>query len=759
MKDYVIETLKKSKGNAYKVMKKNTELMGILETRYPHVTDFRTKVQLYIRDMNDVPVCQNSGCSNSVRFLNGEFIKFCSIECTTVYRKENNLYHEMHLKAVQTNLERYGVEITSQCAVVREKTKQTNLERYGVEVPAKNSKIREKMKQTNIERYGVEHAVQNAEIREKMKQTNIERYGVENPTQNAEIREKTKQTNIERYGVEHYSQTKEFTDTIKKNYLEKYGVDFYTQTDEFKDKVKKVNIEKYGVEHYSQTKEYKDKVRQTSIEKYGTESYLQTEEYKEKVKQTNLDRYGVENYTQTEEYLERLKLANLEKYGTDFYVKTDEFKAKSRETNLDRYGVENYSQTDECKEKVKQANLDKYGVEYYTQTDDYKEKTTKSNLDKYGVEYYTQTDDYKEKTTKSNLDKYGVSSPTKKHYNPEYANIFDDVNNFITLLYEHGTYKLAELVNCDVSSIYSFASKNNIQLPPRPKSYQEELMTDFLIQNNIPFVSNTKKILPSGKELDFYFSNHNLAIEINGIYWHSEISGGKDKKYHYNKWKECSDNGITLLSIYEDEFKDNQQFWLNKILYMTGKMKPTKIHARKCEVIELDTVSEFLNEHHLQGSCASTYKFGLFYDQVLVSVMTFSNTRNNKAGTIDLSRFCNHSDYLVSGGASKLLSHFIKTHGSKYNEITSFSDNNYSNGNVYEKLGFTLADNIRPDYKYVSANNYLDKYHKAGFRKSEIFRKFDIPDTMKTASEWELMQYLGYDRIWDSGKKKWKLNI
>jgi hypothetical protein len=173
-------------------------------------------------------------------------------------------------------------------------------------------------------------------------------------------------------------------------------------------------------------------------------------------------------------------------------------------------------------------------------------------------------------------------------------------------------------------------------------------------------ITNTRRILPSGKELDFYFPDHNLAIEINGLYWHSEISGGKDRKYHYNKWKECDDLGITLLSIQEDEFNENKQFWFNKILYMTGNMKPTKIHARKCEIRELDNVTKFLNEHHLQGSCASSYKFGLFYDDNLVSVMTFSNTRNNDIGIIELSRFCNHSGYLVSGGASKLLITFCK---------------------------------------------------------------------------------------------------
>jgi hypothetical protein len=334
--------------------------------------------------------------------------------------------------------------------------------------------------------------------------------------------------------------------------------------------------------------------------------------------------------------------------------------------------------------------------------------------------------------------------------------IFDNPEDFKKLLYEHGTYMLAELINCDVSTVHLMANQYNIPLPPRPKSFQEEQMVQFLENNNISFITNTKKIIPSGLELDFYFPNHNLAIEINGLYWHSEISGGKDKNYHYNKWKECDDLGITLLSINEDEFYERQQFWFNKILYMTGKLSLKKIHARKCKVVELDNVSGFLNKHHLQGSCNSTHKFGLIYEEQLVSVMTFGNPRSNKSGTIDLSRFCNHSGYLISGGASRLLSNFIKKYGNDCEEIISFSDNNYSNGMVYKTLGFSLDYNLSSDYKYIINEK---TYHKALYRKAAIFKKFDIPEDIKQCSEWELMQYLGHDRIWDTGKKKWILKL
>lgn len=564
MKDYIIQTLKISKGSAYYIFKKNEELVRMLDERYPLISDINIKIQLYIQDLDDIPKCKYSKCNNQTKLHGTKFSITCSSICRAAYMKETGIYK---INAIKTS--------------------------------------KKLLNKSDNEK---------SEIRNKVKKTYIENYGTDHPMKNDSIKKKHKETVFKNYGADHF---------------------------------------------------------------------MQSEKVKEKQKQSIVENYGVENYTLTD----HCKNKNMEKYGKEYFVMTDVFKIKSKNTSVEKYGVTNH---------------------------------------------------------------------TKKNFNPIHANIFEDKTKFENLLYKYGTYKLAHIINCSISSIYAIANKYSIQLPPRSKSRQEEIILDFLIQNNIQFISNTKKVLPSGKELDFYFSDHNLAIEINRLYWHSEISGGKNRNYHYDKWKECSDNGITLLSIYEDEFDQKQKFWLNKILYMTGNISLKKIHARKCEIRELDNVTDFLNSHHLQGSNTSKYKFGLFYENELVSCMTFSNTRDNKSGVIDLSRFCNHSDYIVSGGASKLLNYFIKKYGSKYKSIVSFSDNNYSNGNVYKALGFYLNKNLSPDYKYII--NGI-QYHKSGFRKDRIFKNFVIPEIMIDSTEWELMKYLGYDRIWDTGKKKWELKI
>jgi hypothetical protein len=78
---------------------------------------------------------------------------------------------------------------------------QTNLKRYGVENPFQSEEIKNKIKQKNLEKYGVENPSQSSEIKKKKIKTSLKNYGVENPTQSEIIKQKSKQTNMEKYGV------------------------------------------------------------------------------------------------------------------------------------------------------------------------------------------------------------------------------------------------------------------------------------------------------------------------------------------------------------------------------------------------------------------------------------------------------------------------------------------------------------------------------------------------------------------------------
>jgi very-short-patch-repair endonuclease len=469
-------------------------------------------------------------------------------------------------------------------------------------------------------------------------------------------------------------------------------------------------------------------------------------EKKEKIKKTNIEKYGAEYFSMTDEYKDKMKIVANERYGVDHYSQTDEYKEKIKKTNMERYGVECYSATDEYKVKIKETNLERYGVEHYTQTDEYKVISKQTNMDRYGCEHPMQNDEVKDKIKQTNLERFGVEFAIQKNFTEVGKKVINNPNLLQEYFNSHTVYELQDIFGCESTTIYNLANKYNLTIPYRTGSSYENIISNILTENGIDHIRGDRSIIGS-REIDIYIPSHNLAIEVNGIYWHTE-SKGKDKNYHYNKWKSCHDKGIQLLSIWEDEFVDRQNTWISKILHTCNSNKE-RIHARKCQIIPVskEGVEPFINKYHLQGFAVSSHHYGAYYNGDLVAVMTFSNTRDNTG--IQMNRFCLKNGVIISGIANRLLKAFV-TDNPEVNEIVTFSDNRYSNGGIYEKMGFEKIHDVSPDYNYIKGNK---RYHKAGFRKSAIARKFDIDMTDKT--EKQAMKELGYEVVWDCGKVKW----
>lgn len=127
-------------------------------------------------------------------------------------------------------------------------------------------------------------------------------------------------------------------------------------------------------------------------------------------------------------------------------------------------------------------------------------------------------------------------------------------------------------------------------------------------------------------ELDIYIPKLKIAIEYNGLRWHSE-KFNKDKNYHLNKLKKCNEKGIKLIQIFEDEWTEHKELVLNKLKHILGFNKNEKVYARKCEIKKIDKHIgyDFLNNNHIQGSVGSTVFLGAFYNNELIAVMSFTN--------------------------------------------------------------------------------------------------------------------------------------
>ena len=271
-------------------------------------------------------------------------------------------------------------------------------------------------------------------------------------------------------------------------------------------------------------------------------------------------------------------------------------------------------------------------------------------------------------------------------------------------------------------------------------------INDFLKANDIDIIENDRSILAKKFEIDAFCKTKNIAIEYDGLYWHSEKF--KDSYYHINKSNECLNNGIRLIHIFEDEWENKQEIVKSRLKNIFN-LTENKIFARKCIIKEIDnkTSKEFLNKNHLQGNVYGLINIGLFYNEELVSLMTFGNRRKNLGGTsandeYELLRFCNKLNTIVVGGASKLFKYFLK----KYNpeKIISYCDLRWSEGKMYETLGFSLNHISKPNYFYIKDRKRINRFN---FRKDVLVKE----GYNKNKTEHEIMLERGIYRIYDCG--------
>jgi len=290
---------------------------------------------------------------------------------------------------------------------------------------------------------------------------------------------------------------------------------------------------------------------------------------------------------------------------------------------------------------------------------------------------------------------------------------------------------------------------------PRVRSAAQTEVAEFIESLGINVVLNTKSVIKN-KELDIYLPDYKLAIEYDGLYWHSLIA---DNKYHINKSKECEQIGIQLIHIFEDEWIFKQEIVKSRLLHIVNKTH-NKIYARKCKIVKLTKKEkdEFLELNHIQGKDISSIYYGLMYDDSIVSLMTFSKPRiisktKELINTFELVRYASHMNYNIVGGASKLLNKFIIEN--KPSKIISYADRRWTTTikeTVYDKLGFIKVKETVPDYWYIKSQRRL---HRFNFAKHRLVKMgYD-----KNKTESQIMKEIGYGKIYDCGSLKYEMKF
>jgi hypothetical protein len=460
-----------------------------------------------------------------------------------------------------------------------------------------------------------------------------------------------------------------------------------------------------------------------SIEKWGTKTPAESDQIKEKIISTNKSVYGGNSPMSNKIVQEKSKKTLVENWGVDNPSKSDELLKKR---------IESFKNSD-FKENFKATSLKNWGVEHPWMNKDIHKKTIDFFYQSYRERIISKIEGtgFKFIDFKKDLSTKLIFSCPSCSLNSEIFTwqFYFRINNKISIC--TNCFPIAENSSISQIELYNFIREN----------YDGEI------------IQNCRNIIKP-YEVDIYLPQLNIGFEFNGIWWHSDKF--KTKDYHLCKITTADKNGVKLYSIWEDEWNIKRDICKSFILNKLSKTK-IKIPARKCQIKEVtyNVSRQFLDNNHFQGDCKSSIRIGLYLDGDLISLMTFSKLRlplqkskknRNRENWYELTRFCNKINTISIGGASKLLKYFISNYSPE--SIETYSDNLISDGNMYQKLGFTYEHTSDPGYWYLVDGI---RSHRYNWRKQKLVSMgYDLKKT-----EEEIMSELGYYRIYNAGNKKW----
>lgn len=247
------------------------------------------------------------------------------------------------------------------------------------------------------------------------------------------------------------------------------------------------------------------------------------------------------------------------------------------------------------------------------------------------------------------------------------------------------------------------------------RSFLESSYIDFIEYGNI-----------------FIFNDYEFTVELVP----SSETGPRLPEMPGTGFQESLENDKIFL--YEDRWWAQRQMVQARILARLDRFR--SVFARKCQVLtgrgnpQLgELVREFLQKHHSYSSAKCRYRYALEYEDEIVAVATFSegrpmvrkvdnplqNVPKEEQDNADILifdsyewvRYASLPGIRVVGGMGRLLNTFIEERYTRIEpgtplEIMTYSDTEWGNGSVYEKLGFKYAGERPPVEYHVNKHTY-----------------------------------------------------
>lgn len=383
-------------------------------------------------------------------------------------------------------------------------------------------------------------------------------------------------------------------------------------------------------------------------------------------------------------------------------------------TYLVRYNIN--KDIDKIVKKRQETNIEKYGFKTPAQNPEVSKKMKKTFIQRYGADHPSKVPSLMKKSIEAQVASGSIKVVFGKLVS-EWSALYDINHNTINYILkrspeikEEDFVNILEEYHPGISSLEAFVI--------------EKLKLNFWNKNPLNTNLNYKP--------DFKL-NDKIYLNVDGLYWHSEIN--KPKNYHFNMRKEYESAGIRVLQFRGNEVYQNFDIFKSMINNAIMKSK-LKIGARKCLVKKPETkeAKEFLDKNHMKGY-KNAKSLGLYYKDELVSIMSYKYTKNK---ILKIERFCSKVDTNVIGAFSKLL----KSIESQYSEgvIHYWVDLRYGTGNFLLSQGFKME-------KETLGWEWTD------FKKTYNRLKCRANMDKRGLSQKEHAEELGWHKIYDAGQR------
>lgn len=299
--------------------------------------------------------------------------------------------------------------------------------------------------------------------------------------------------------------------------------------------------------------------------------------------------HGVENVSQLPEVKKKVSDA----WEVKDKDEIQKIVAQRKKTKLERYGDENFQNSEKASQTMRSFSKSKRLCII--------KKRKQTNLKIYGVEHAWHQDCVKKDMQRKRCEKRYFGLFLKDEHASPMFSIDDLVKDphrrfvwrckhcgcqFESGAFEHQPY-LARCLKCfPLSSSHSLG---------------EDEIAKFLEQYLEPgeaIVKNTRKII-SPRELDIFIESRKLAIEYNGIWWHS-LENGTPIDYHQKKYLDCLKAGVDLVHVFDWHWKNRSEIVKMKLLEELGCIKHEVCGLKIAEDICEQKLSYFVQKHSLE---------------------------------------------------------------------------------------------------------------------------------------------------------------